>query len=278
MFMQGDLERFLANARGTAAGRKIVTLDNFNKNQLDEGKWELNSLRGRLVELSGQGATATLTAAIGLVVEAQMQNEPVGWIAPSCGTFYPPDVADSGVDLAALVVIRVPQGDFLRGADAIAAARAAERLLRSGAFGLVVIDAGSAARPGDPWKSPKGGRAGTIDLPPHSLAGSAARPGDPWKSPKGGRAGTIDLSHGDLSLQIQGRLVTLAQVHDAAVVCITDKERAAASLGSLISLRAEAMRVRDRDEFAVRVRALKDKRRGPGWEHVAKRGAPPGFT
>jgi recombination protein RecA len=222
-----ELERFLANARGpsgAAAASKIVRL------RLDAGAevaatWQLATLRGRLVELSARGATATLTAAIELVVEAQTQNEPVAWIAPIAGTFYPPDVAASGVDLAALVVVRIPEDIKARTINAITAARAAERLLRSGAFGLVMIDLGA----------------------------------------------------GDLSMQVQGRLVTLAQAHDAAVVCITDKSTDAASLGSLVSLRAEATRIRDRDELVVNVRALKDKRRGPGWSHVAKRRAPSGL-
>lgn len=185
-------------------------------------RWELSSLRGRLVELSARGATATLTAAIELVVEAQTQAEPVAWIAPAAGTFYPPDVADSGVDLAALVVVRVR--------DAIAAARVAERLLRSGAFGLVVLD---------------------------------------LCAPSGGSA--------ELATSIQGRLVTLAQTHDAAIVCLTDKTSETASLGSLVSLRAEALRLRDRDDVSISVNALKDKRRGPGWAHRAKKRAPSGL-
>jgi len=151
------------------------------------------------------------------VIEAQLQGEPVAWLAPVNGTFYPPDVAESGVDLAALVVIRA--------IDAMSAARAAERLLRSGAFGLVVLELGAA----------------------------------------------------DLSMQVQGRLVTLAQAHDAAVVCLTDKSNETASLGSLISLRAEAVRMREGNDLAFTVRALKDKRRGPGWTHTAKRRAPAGL-
>src|SRR5206468_10846817 len=59
-------------------------------------------------------------------------------------------------------------------------ARAAERLLRSGAFGLVVLD----------------------------LAGA------------------------DLNMAIQGRLVTLAQSHDAAVVCLTRSEEHTSELQS----------------------------------------------
>lgn len=195
------LADFLAKARGSldrraAANDDVVEL------------WGLPALRGRLVELSARGATATLTTAIDLVLEAQLASEPVVWIMLQSGSFYPPDVADSGVDLAALVVIRA--------LDATGAARAAERVLRSGAFGLVILDLGA---------------------------------------------------HGnDLSMAHQGRLVTLAQAHDAAVVCLTDKTADTASLGSLVSLRAEALRTRAAShEFDLTVRALKDKRRGPGW-------------
>ena len=62
-----------------------------------------------------------------------------------------------------------------------------------------------------------------------------------------------------------GKLVSLAQAHEAAVVCLTDKHSEAGSLGSLVSLRAEAARKITGDAYEVSVRALKDKRRGPGW-------------
>lgn len=223
--MSDELERFLANARGSAQAAKILSLDDLRAHRgatQSDAAWGLAALRGRLVELSARGATATLTAAIEIVGEAQTHAEPVAWIALGNGTFYPPDVADSGVDLAALVVVRAP--------DATAAARAAERCLRSGAFGLVVLDLGNA---------------------------------------------------GDLSMQIQGRLVTLAQTHDAAVVCLTEKSDDTASLGSLVSLRAEALRSRDRDarsQFDVTVRVLKDKRRGPGYTQKLSRRGPAGLT
>jgi recombination protein RecA len=235
--MSDELERFLAHARGSAATAKVMSLDELRARrgaESVEATWSLATMRGRLVELSARGATATLTMAMELVVEAQAQHEPIAWISLATGTFYPPDVADCGVDLAALVVVRVP--------DAMAAARTAERLLRSGAFGLVVIDLG-----------------GT------SLGRSAM------------------ATAADLSMQVQGRLVTLAQTHDAAVVCLTDKGEDTASLGSLVSLRAEALRMRDRSEpdrgeFSVTVRVLKDKRRGPGWTQTFKRRGPAGLT
>jgi recombination protein RecA len=226
--MSDQLRDFLAKARGTAATARVIRLDELDASQrdrLDEQPWGLAALRGRLVELSAHGASATLTTAIGIVLEAQRGGEPVAWIVPwahastPVGTFYPPDAADSGIDLAALVVVRAP--------SAIAAARAAERLLRSGAFGLVVLDFGAA----------------NVDVP---------------------------VAH-------QGRLVTLAQAHDAAVVCLTEKANETGSLGSLVSLRAEALRARTKDGFEITVRALKDKRRGPGWTRSNKARGPAGL-
>lgn len=223
--MSDQLRDFLAKARGSLDRRAA-------ENHPDVTElWGLAALRGRLVELSARGAAATLTAAIGLVLEAQQASEPVVWIMRASGSFYPPDVADSGVDLAALVVIRV--------ADGVGATRAAERVLRSGAFGLVVLDLG-------------------IDLESPGAHSHAAH------------AQAIAMAH-------LGRLVTLAQSHDAAVVCITEKTADTASLGSLVSLRAEALRVRTANDFELTVRALKDKRRGPGWMKKLQARGPAGL-
>jgi recombination protein RecA len=52
-----------------------------------------------------------------LVLEAQKQGEPVALITSRKSTFFPPDVADAGIDVTAVAVIRGP--------DNIAAARAA---------------------------------------------------------------------------------------------------------------------------------------------------------
>jgi len=101
-------------------------------------RWESSALAGRLVELSSDGAAAPLTLAFGLVLDAQRRGEPTAWISGTQSTFFPPDAAEGGVDLLALVVVRVPE---LR-----QALRAAEHLTRSGAFGLLVLDLGGAAR------------------------------------------------------------------------------------------------------------------------------------
>lgn len=97
-----------------------------------EASWGLPQFSSRLSELSGVGAAARLSLAFALVRDAQQRREPVAWVGIAGSSFYPPDAATGGVDLAALPVITAP--------DAAAAARAATHLARSGAFGLLVID------------------------------------------------------------------------------------------------------------------------------------------
>lgn len=100
--------------------------------------WELPVFTGRLGEICGGPASAVLTLAFRLVLDAQRRNEPVAWITRQEQTFYPPDVADAAVDVEALVVIRA--------ATLLQGARAADWLLRSGGFGLVVLDLGHRPR------------------------------------------------------------------------------------------------------------------------------------
>ena len=198
-----------------------------------EQRWQLAELAGRLVELSGPPSTAKLSVAFSLVLEAQRAGEPVAWLGDRDTSFFPPDVAESGVDLDALVVVRLPtQPDI---------ARAADPLVRSGAFGLIVLD----------------------------LCSGQLRASKPVSIPA----------------PLQTRLMGLAQKHGTALLCLTEKDRHRPSLGSLVSLRAEAIRSRPRvlrqpqawvrgqavsaaDRFTCEIRMLKDKRRGPGWMHA----------
>jgi recombination protein RecA len=205
-----DIQQFLARARSAAAARVVPAAVPAT------GAFTRAQLSGRLVEVSGIGAVASLTAAVGLVLEAQVDGDPVAWICLPTSSFYPPDLADSGVDLASLVVVRAP--------SIAHAGPAADRLLRSGGFGLVVLDLGAGA---------------------------------------------------EMPLPLQGRLVGLAQRHDAAIVCLTEKANDSASLGSMVSLRAEALRARE--DGAMTVRALKDKQRGPGWTQKVKVKGPAGL-
>ena len=94
--------------------------------------WNLSLLAGRLTEVSDSGAAPSLTAAASLILQAQQCGEPAAWVGFGNSIFFPPDFAEWGIDLDALPVVRVP--------DALAASRAADQLLRSGAFGLVVLD------------------------------------------------------------------------------------------------------------------------------------------
>jgi recombination protein RecA len=97
--------------------------------------WAFADLKGRLTELSAGVAAAPLTAAFGLVLDAQLTGDRAAWVTRFDSSFFPPDVVDSGVDLDALPVVRV--------ADARMAGRAADHLVRSGGFGLVVVDLSS---------------------------------------------------------------------------------------------------------------------------------------
>ncbi len=167
--------------------------------------WSLSTFAGRLGEICGGRASAALTLAFRLVLDAQRGGEPVAWITRRDRAFYPPDVAEAAVDIEALVVVWA--------VDARASARAADQLVRSGGFGLVVLD----------------------------------------------------LGEGCLPTPVQARLAGLARKHRAAVLCLTGD---GASLGALVSIRAEARRSRrERDRFLCRATVLKDKRRGPGWKH-----------
>jgi recombination protein RecA len=100
----------------------------------DSGRWSLDNLSGRFAELSSEGECAAISAAVSLVLEAQRRGEPTVWIAVGRSTFYPPDAARCGIDLRSLPVIKT--------GDSRAAARTADKLLRSGAFSVIVLDLG----------------------------------------------------------------------------------------------------------------------------------------
>ena len=100
--------------------------------------WNLSLLAGCLTEISDSGAAPALTAAASLILQAQQCGEPAAWVGFGNSIFFPPDLVEWGIDLDALPVVQVP--------DALAASRAADQLLRSGAFGLVVLDLKAEAR------------------------------------------------------------------------------------------------------------------------------------
>jgi recombination protein RecA len=180
--------------------------------------WTLAEVAGRFVEISSSRGSAALTIAFGLVMEAQERRQPVGWVTSQESYFYPPDAARCGADLEALVVVRLAERQSIP--------RAGEKLLRSGGFGLIVLDLGAA----------------------------------------------------DIPMPLQTRLTGLAHRHHTALVCLTEKNGAAFSLGSLVSLRAHAEKKRTSGQrFACALRVLKDKRRGPTWHYEEYYYGPPGL-
>jgi len=94
--------------------------------------WTLDGLAGRFVEVGGGAALAGLTLSARLIVQAQLAGKLAAWVGTRASTFYPPDLAAAGVDLAALVVVRAP--------DARGVWRSCDTLLRSGGFALVLAD------------------------------------------------------------------------------------------------------------------------------------------
>lgn len=179
----------------------------------------MSDLAGRLVELSAEQTAAHLTAAFGLVLETQLCGDRAAWVTFEESGFFPPDVAAGGVDVESLPVVRI--------GNVLAAGRAAEHLVRSGGFGLVVVDLSSETR-----------------------------------------SVCLEKSPGALPVPLLTRLLGLARTHHAAMLMLTKKSPDAPSLNSLISLRADAQWRAEDGRYAVRVQALKDKRRAPGWDHV----------
>ena len=90
---------------------------------------------GRLTEIARLASGAQLSLAVSCVACAQARGEPTAWLQLEGGSLFPPDLADSGVDLDALLVVHVPAA-----AGQAGLCKAAELLLRSGGLGLVVID------------------------------------------------------------------------------------------------------------------------------------------
>jgi recombination protein RecA len=103
-----------------------------------------------------------------------------------------------------------------------------------------------------------------------------------WRLIQSGGFGLVVLdlvgSSAEVPIPLQSRLTGAAQAHGAAVVFVTEKAADRASLGSLVSLRCEAHReAAGGGRFLCTARALKDKRRGPGWTYTEVRYGPAGL-
>lgn len=155
------------------------------------GLLDWTRVAGRLVEVSEPRAWGALSVLCDLFVQVQARQETIAWISSGKTIFYPPDLAFRGVDLAALVVVRVPhpQGGW----------KAADWLVRSGAFGVVVVDA-----PGDVDESPLGrlSRLAEENLTAVILL-TQKKPSDPSMGTQVSlRGGVSRLSSGEIEWQI----------------------------------------------------------------------------
>jgi recombination protein RecA len=103
------------------------------------GTWRFENLVGILAEISEETACGAVSFVTEIMLEAQGRNEPVAWVAGVSTTWYPPDLAERGVDLGAVALIRAGGEDE--------SLTATEWLVRSGAPGLVIVDAEGA------WKA-----------------------------------------------------------------------------------------------------------------------------
>jgi recombination protein RecA len=187
----------------------------------DLPRWQLNDLAGRLVEISGERSSAQLTAAFGLVLEAQLCGDRAAWVTFEHSSFFPPDAAAGGVDVESLPVVRIP--------NATAAARAAEHLVRSGGFGVVVIDLSSDAGAAASSASER------LPVPMLTRLLGLARVH---------HAAVLILTRKSPDMSSLNSLISLR----------AEAQRSAREEGSGC--------------YEVRIRVLKDKRRAPGWDHV----------
>jgi recombination protein RecA len=193
----------------------------------------LDAALGRLTELSSATGTGTVSLAIQLVAEAQAAGESTAWVTTTATSFYPPDAADAGVNLDALVVVRL---DTLRDV-----ARAADRMLRSGGFGLVVLDLAAAT-------------AGDTPAPPAPLLSRIA------SQARHHHAAVVALTTTPPQFDSLSSLVALRLNVDVGP----------ARTNPLLAAPFTA-------PFRLRAQALKDKRIGPFWSFEEPCHAPAGL-
>lgn len=198
-----------------------------------DSRWSFEQLRGQLVELCGGDASAALSFSARLIVQAQQADAPVAWVTAGESLFYAPDMLENGVDLGSLAIIwprDVTQ--VLRGVDA---------LLRSGGFGLVIVDISEGAK---------------ISLSQQNrLARMAERH----------EATVVFL-----------RATPLGQARAPRGDASQKRSKKTGSSALRVSLRVEASRARaPSGGFHCTLRALKDNRRAPGWtDKEVRRGTP----
>ncbi len=134
----------MATAIAPSSVADIITATTLLDRRIHEAPpkgWTMATAAGRFIALdhAPESGTAALSLVAGLIREAQEKQGLVAWIAGPHRIFFPPDFAATGIDLAALPIVRTN--------DAAQAARAADTLLRAGSFSIIVLDSDGQALP-----------------------------------------------------------------------------------------------------------------------------------
>lgn len=106
------------------------------RTQEADARAQLGWLRGTITELAPAPGSGHLCMIAGWIAAAHAEGEPAAWVLTERAVPLAEDLRAAGVDAAALVLVRCDRPG--------AVVPTADRLLRSGAFGLVVIDAPAA--------------------------------------------------------------------------------------------------------------------------------------
>lgn len=190
-------------------------------------------LVGRLVEVVGGARAMRLGWLAQVTRQAQAAGDVAVWLQTPESFPFPPDVAAAGVALDRLPVLRVP--------DFAAQLRAADVLLRSGAFGLCAIDATAASQ----------------------------RMLDASRS--------LDNALGRLLGLCQKHAAVLVFLTPEPPATVARQESDGFLQTSLVSLRLTVARDRE-SARRLRLEVKKDKRRGPATLRTDVRGGPDGLT
>ncbi len=119
----------------------FMVLENLVGSSLDlrvpeKTDFTLAGLSGKVVEISGWEHPAGLSLAASFIQECQGKGGLAAWISPRCGNrgtlFFPPDFEDRGIDCNSLPILWT--------ASAADGFSIADRLLRSRAFDMLVVD------------------------------------------------------------------------------------------------------------------------------------------
>jgi recombination protein RecA len=98
--------------------------------------FDMAGLSGRVVEFSSWHQPACVSLSALFILECQKLKRGRAWIVPGnsadASVFYPPDIISAGIDCSSLPILKAE--------SAVDGFGLTERLLRSGGFGIVVLD------------------------------------------------------------------------------------------------------------------------------------------